>query len=76
MSTDDAVLLVCLLHGTRYSLLLFGGRVEVQHADSTITVDDWLAFQSPPKVAVLIKLLRRRMDELLRHRIQVLLRSL
>ena len=54
-----------------YSLLLFGGRVEVQHADSTITVDNWLTFQAPPKVAVLIKLLRRRMDELLRHRIQV-----
>ena len=35
-----------------------------------ITVDRWLAFNAPPKVAVLVKLLRREMETLLRHKIQ------
>ncbi|KAL2610391.1 hypothetical protein R1flu_028964 [Riccia fluitans] len=48
-----------------YGLLLFGGRVEVKHEKQSITVDDWLEFEAPGKIAVLIKELRTKVDYLL-----------
>ena len=53
-----------------YILLLFGGQLDVHHQEMLITVDRWLAFNAPPKVAVLVKLLRREMETLLRRKIQ------
>lgn len=54
-----------------FPLLLFSGRVDVQHAESTITVDSWIGFKAPRKVAVLVKLLRNKLDALLRVKIEV-----
>lgn len=58
-----------------YPLLLFGGGVDVQHADSTITMDGWVTFNADRKVAVLVKLLRRELDDLLRLKIMVGVRN-
>ena len=55
-----------------YILLLFGGQLDVHHQEMLITVDRWLAFNAPPKVAVLVKLLRREMETLLRRRFKIL----
>lgn len=54
-----------------YPLLLFGGRLDVQHAESTITIDSWLGLRAPRKVAVLFKLLRFQLDHLLRMKVEV-----
>ena len=53
-----------------YILLLFGGQLDVHHEQMLITVDRWLAFNAPPKVAVLVKLLRKEMEIVLRRKIQ------
>ncbi|KAL3690222.1 hypothetical protein R1sor_016531 [Riccia sorocarpa] len=53
-----------------YGLLLFGGRVEVKHEKQSITVDDWLEFEAPGKIAVLIKELRTKVDSLLLDKIR------
>lgn len=45
-----------------YALLLFGGAVTVRHADSRVLVDDWIRFEAPARVAVLVKELRREVD--------------
>lgn len=52
------------------ALLLFGGAIEIQHERSTITVDRWITFKAPAKVAVLFKELRRRLDALLIAKIE------
>ena len=41
-----------------------------QHERSTITVDRWITFKAPAKVAVLFKELRRRLDALLIAKIE------
>eukprot|EP00940_MAST-03C_sp_MAST-3C-sp2_P001817 g1817.t1 len=55
---------------TPYSVMLFGGALDVHHRVSVVTVDDWLAFRASPKVAVLMKLLRRKLEKLLRKKIK------
>mmetsp|Transcript_54255 Transcript_54255/g.118311 ORF Transcript_54255/g.118311 Transcript_54255/m.118311 type:complete len:89 (+) Transcript_54255:3-269(+) len=54
---------------TPFPLLLFGGEITVQHARQTISVDSWIEFAAPPRVAVLIKHLRREIDRLLLRKI-------
>lgn len=50
---------------TPYAILLFGGPIDVQHLQGTISVDKWIEFSAPARVAVLIKGLRGYMDRLL-----------
>jgi hypothetical protein len=54
-----------------YPLLLFGGKLDVQHAESVITVDGWIGLKGPRKVAVLFKMLRFQLDMLLRTKVEV-----
>jgi Oligonucleotide/oligosaccharide-binding (OB)-fold len=54
-----------------YPLLLFGGKLDVQHAESVITVDAWIGLKGPRKVAVLFKMLRYQLDMLLRTKVEV-----
>ncbi|BFI42914.1 ATP-dependent RNA helicase DHX57 [Marchantia polymorpha subsp. ruderalis] len=53
-----------------YGLLLFGGRVQVKHEKQAISVDDWLEFEAPARIAVLIKELRTKVDSLLFDKIK------
>lgn len=48
-----------------WALLLFGGRVRVDHTASRVTVDDWIGLDAPARVGVLAKELRRAVDRLL-----------
>ena len=41
-----------------YSLLLFGGVIEVLHQEKQVVVDKWVKFEAPAKVAVLFRELR------------------
>jgi hypothetical protein len=40
---------------TPYQLLLFGGKIAVQHAQGTLSLDRWATFKAPPRVGVLLK---------------------
>ena len=55
---------------TPYQLLLFGGKVEVQHAQGTLSLDRWATFKAPPRVGVLLKEIRARLDKVLRDKIE------
>ena len=45
--------------------MLFGGKLRVEHAERTITVDDWATFRAPAEIGTLMKLLRAELDRLL-----------
>lgn len=53
-----------------YALLLFGGEIRVKHERQSITVDDWLQFEAPARIAVLIRELRLKVDSILLDKIQ------
>jgi len=52
-----------------YPLLLFGGKVKVDHERSSASVDGWIRFRAAPRVAVLFKALRAELDGLLMRKI-------
>jgi hypothetical protein len=52
-----------------YALLLFGGKLEAQYLDGTITIDNWIRFSAPGRIVALIQLLRKRLDDLLEEKI-------
>ncbi|NXA95847.1 DHX36 helicase, partial [Melanocharis versteri] len=55
-----------------YCLLFFGGNISIQKDkdQDTIAVDEWIVFQSPEKIANLVKNLRRELDDLLQEKIE------
>jgi len=53
-----------------YPLLFFGGKVEGQYLQGTITVDGWLKFSASGKLVALIQSLRRALDALLTEKIE------
>ncbi|GBG34645.1 ATP-dependent RNA helicase [Hondaea fermentalgiana] len=52
-----------------YSLLMFGGKIEVQHERGIITVDGWITFRAQARIGVLVRELRRILDMLLDEKI-------
>lgn len=48
-----------------YSLLLFGGAINVQHQLGLVTVDGWLKVAAPAQTAVLFKELRLTLQSVL-----------
>jgi len=52
-----------------YSLLLFGGEIEVNHRQECISVDHWIQFRAPARIAVLIREIRKAVDILLQKKI-------
>lgn len=52
-----------------YSLLMFGGNIEVQHERGTLTVDGWITFRAQARIGVLVRELRRILDRLLDQKI-------
>ena len=53
-----------------YALLLFGGRLEVQAANATIVVEDWVRLSANARIGSLIGGLRRKMDDLLTRKVE------
>lgn len=53
-----------------YALLLFGGKISIQHLEGTLRVDDWLVFTTPARVGVLVQALRGYMDLLLQEKVE------
>jgi ATP-dependent RNA helicase DHX57 len=49
---------------------LFGGKIEVQHTQGTISIDRWATFQAPAKVGVLLKEIRNQLDRVLAQKIE------
>ncbi|KAM9316510.1 ATP-dependent DNA/RNA helicase DHX36 [Gastrophryne carolinensis] len=54
-----------------YSLLFFGGDISIQkdNEQDTIAVDEWIVFQSPARIAHLVKDLKKALDSLLQEKI-------
>ncbi|XP_030071962.1 ATP-dependent DNA/RNA helicase DHX36 [Microcaecilia unicolor] len=55
-----------------YSLLFFGGDISIQkdQEQDTISVDEWIVFQSPARIALLVKNLKEELDVLLQEKIE------
>uniref|UniRef100_A0A4W3HMA8 ATP-dependent DNA/RNA helicase DHX36 n=1 Tax=Callorhinchus milii TaxID=7868 RepID=A0A4W3HMA8_CALMI len=55
-----------------YSLLFFGGDISIQKEQDqeTISVDEWIVFQSPSRIAHLVKDLKKELDSLLQEKIE------
>ncbi|XP_020637590.3 ATP-dependent DNA/RNA helicase DHX36 [Pogona vitticeps] len=55
-----------------YCLLFFGGDISIQKDkdQDTIAVDEWIVFQSPARIAQLVKDLRKELDDLLQEKIE------
>ncbi|NWT08777.1 DHX36 helicase, partial [Vireo altiloquus] len=55
-----------------YCLLFFGGDISIQkdNDQETIAVDEWIVFQSPARIANLVKNLREELDDLLQEKIE------
>uniref|UniRef100_A0A9J8B600 ATP-dependent DNA/RNA helicase DHX36 n=1 Tax=Cyprinus carpio carpio TaxID=630221 RepID=A0A9J8B600_CYPCA len=55
-----------------FSLLFFGGYISIQRDQDqeTIAVDEWIVFQSPARIAHLVKDLRKELDMLLEEKIK------
>ncbi|XP_003470310.2 ATP-dependent RNA helicase DHX29 isoform X2 [Cavia porcellus] len=55
---------------TPFPVLLFGGEIEVQHRERLLSVDGWIYFQAPVKIAVIFKQLRVLIDSVLRKKLE------
>ncbi|XP_056398433.1 ATP-dependent RNA helicase DHX29 isoform X2 [Hyla sarda] len=53
-----------------FPVLLFGGDIAVQHRERLLTVDDWIQFQAPVKIAVIFKELRVLIESVLKKKLQ------
>lgn len=53
-----------------YGLLLFGGGISVKHKEQTIAVDEWLEFEAPARIGLLIRELRSKLDTLLMQKLK------
>ncbi|TSK38403.1 ATP-dependent RNA helicase DHX36 [Bagarius yarrelli] len=55
-----------------FSLLFFGGEISIQkdQEQDTIAVDEWIVFQSPARIAHLVKNLKKELDLLLEEKIK------
>nr|XP_055109132.1 ATP-dependent RNA helicase DHX29 isoform X4 [Symphalangus syndactylus] len=55
---------------TPFPVLLFGGDIEVQHRERLLSIDGWIYFQAPVKIAVIFKQLRVLIDSVLRKKLE------
>lgn len=53
-----------------FAILLFGGDIAVQHRKGQMSVDRWVLFKAPARVAVLARELRRQLDGLLMRKFE------
>ncbi|XP_025918518.1 ATP-dependent RNA helicase DHX29 isoform X4 [Apteryx rowi] len=53
-----------------FPILLFGGDIEVQHRERLLSVDGWIHFQAPVKIAVIFKQLRVLIESVLKKKLE------
>ncbi|XP_008100991.2 ATP-dependent RNA helicase DHX29 [Anolis carolinensis] len=53
-----------------FPILLFGGDIEVLHRERLLSVDGWIHFQAPVKIAVIFKQLRALIDSVLKQKLE------
>ena len=53
-----------------YSLLLFGGKLEVQASKGMILIDDWVRLAANARIGALIGGMRRKLDQLLAKKVE------
>ncbi|KAG8456620.1 hypothetical protein GDO86_002409 [Hymenochirus boettgeri] len=53
-----------------FPILLFGGDIAVQHRERLLTVDEWIHFQAPVKIAVIFKELRVLIESVLKEKLE------
>eukprot|EP00744_Colponema_vietnamica_P019666 GILI01027856.1.p1 GENE.GILI01027856.1~~GILI01027856.1.p1 ORF type:complete len:343 (+),score=104.72 GILI01027856.1:82-1110(+) len=53
-----------------YSLLLFGGAINFDPRNDMLTVDSWIKFQSNGRVGVLVKEIRKALDNILHRKFE------
>lgn len=53
-----------------YSLLLFGGSIEVRATEGVVVIDDWVKLDAKARIAALIGGLRQRVDQLMEKKIE------
>lgn len=56
---------------TAYGLLLFGGEIEVDAANGVLSIDRWIRFRAPARIAVLARVLRRALERVLAAKIEM-----
>lgn len=52
-----------------YALLLFGGKLEVQHSKNILVIDNWIHFAAVARIGVLIKAIRKQLDAYLEKKV-------
>ncbi|XP_025027029.1 ATP-dependent RNA helicase DHX29 isoform X2 [Python bivittatus] len=53
-----------------FPILLFGGDIEVLHRERLLSVDGWIHFQAPVKIAVIFKQLRALIESVLKQKLE------
>uniref|UniRef100_A0A8D0GSB7 ATP-dependent RNA helicase DHX29 n=1 Tax=Sphenodon punctatus TaxID=8508 RepID=A0A8D0GSB7_SPHPU len=53
-----------------FPILLFGGDIEVLHRERLLSVDGWIHFQAPVKIAVIFKQLRALIESVLKKKLE------
>ena len=53
-----------------YSVLIFGGKIDVQHEQGILMVDDWAKFKAPAKIAILVREMRQLVNKLLSMKVE------
>jgi ATP-dependent RNA helicase DHX29 len=57
----------CTVHP--YALILFGGLVQVKHVERLVVVDDWIELSMAAQIGVVLKQLRKQVDDVLLTRL-------
>lgn len=53
-----------------YAVLIFGGKVNVEHDRGILVVDDWAKFKAPAKIAILVREMRQLVNKLLSMKVE------
>uniref|UniRef100_A0A8D0KJS2 ATP-dependent RNA helicase DHX29 n=1 Tax=Salvator merianae TaxID=96440 RepID=A0A8D0KJS2_SALMN len=53
-----------------FPILLFGGDIEVLHRERLLSIDGWIHFQAPVKIAVIFKQLRALIESVLKQKLE------
>jgi ATP-dependent RNA helicase DHX57 len=53
-----------------YALLIFGGKIDVQHEQGLLLVDEWAKFKAPAKIAILVREMRQLVNKLLSTKVE------
>jgi ATP-dependent RNA helicase DHX57 len=53
-----------------YALLIFGGKIDVQHEQGLLLVDEWAKFKAPAKIVILVREMRQLVNKLLSTKVE------